>query len=435
MRRMIYWAVVSLAVNATATAQLEVIDLGHLGEGSSFQTWAIGIAQNGEAVAGGTRAYSQSGYIERPFHWTPSGGMREVVLPGFPAATSWIFPQRLSADGSTIAGIVSPANNNAPFQLFAWRTDGTVAYRANLGSVNVYGVSANGGAIVGSTNLGGERGFVWYPGSDTLILIDGGAIGTVRRVMAISPDGQIWVGDLQVPAGYVVPCMGNFASSQITPLYQASSGPIPEGGLRAVSDGGYLCGYGPVGSGSLPYRGLLQSPDGSIETIDPCPSSVMTDVWSLSNDGARIGGVGINPWASPSGNALVWSKDWGSLDLDSCLQSLGAAGIGGWVMSGVAYLSVDGNFAACTGDRYGQTRACLIRGIDALGPCKCIQNPSLPECCPEDLYRDNVVNGADLGILLASWNQWASAADLTRDGVVDGADLGMLLNAWGACPN
>jgi hypothetical protein len=431
MRRLIYLAVLSLTVHATATAQLEVIDLGHLGEGSSFQTWAIGVAQNGEAVAGGTRAYSQSGSIERPFHWTPSGGMREIVLPGFPAVTNWIIPQRLSADGSTVAGVVGPFNYNAPFQLFAWRTDGTVSYRYLGPDATPRGVNADGTMIVGST---GDRGFAWYPATDTLVLIDGGNAGTVRGLYAVSPNGQTWIGDLQVPAGYSVPCMGDFLTGQITPLYESSSGPIFEGGLRAVSDGGFVCGYGQMGSGSWTQRGLRRSPDGSIEFIEPCLGSVTTDAPTLSNDGTRVGGLGFNPW-SGSGKSLIWSADWGSIALDSCLQSLGASGAEGWVMNGTAYLSIDGNFAACTGDRYGQTRACLIRGIDALGPCKCIQNPSLPECCPEDLYRDHVVNGADLGILLASWNQWASAADLTRDGVVDGADLGMLLNAWGACPN
>ncbi|MFO0874190.1 MAG: hypothetical protein U0575_09500 [Phycisphaerales bacterium] len=47
-----------------------------------------------------------------------------------------------------------------------------------------------------------------------------------------------------------------------------------------------------------------------------------------------------------------------------------------------------------------------------------------------DLNGDDVVDGADLGILLASWGGTGNG-DLNRDGTVDGADLGLLLSVWG----
>jgi probable HAF family extracellular repeat protein len=46
-----------------------------------------------------------------------------------------------------------------------------------------------------------------------------------------------------------------------------------------------------------------------------------------------------------------------------------------------------------------------------------------------DLDGDGVVDGADLGAVLAAWGT-SGAADLTGDGVVDGADLGVLLANW-----
>ncbi len=49
---------------------------------------------------------------------------------------------------------------------------------------------------------------------------------------------------------------------------------------------------------------------------------------------------------------------------------------------------------------------------------------------PEDLNNDGVVDGADLGLLLAAWGG-TGAADINGDGHADGADLGMLLAAWG----
>ena len=51
---------------------------------------------------------------------------------------------------------------------------------------------------------------------------------------------------------------------------------------------------------------------------------------------------------------------------------------------------------------------------------------------PADLNGDGHVDGADLGIMLASWGQTAgpTPADLNTDGVVNGADIGALLGAW-----
>ncbi|MBU3682865.1 MAG: hypothetical protein FGM39_02390 [Phycisphaerales bacterium] len=65
--------------------------------------------------------------------------------------------------------------------------------------------------------------------------------------------------------------------------------------------------------------------------------------------------------------------------------------------------------------------------------------PDYCECIP-DLYTDGLVNGVDLGALLAYWGPTTSAAasqraDMNRDGAVDGIDLGYLLSRWGPCTN
>ncbi|HMN96444.1 MAG TPA: hypothetical protein PKC43_09045 [Phycisphaerales bacterium] len=52
--------------------------------------------------------------------------------------------------------------------------------------------------------------------------------------------------------------------------------------------------------------------------------------------------------------------------------------------------------------------------------------------CVGDLDDNGVVDGADLGRLLALWGG-PGVGDLNGDGVVDGADLGILLGAWGPC--
>lgn len=58
------------------------------------------------------------------------------------------------------------------------------------------------------------------------------------------------------------------------------------------------------------------------------------------------------------------------------------------------------------------------------------------DSCPMDLNGDNMVNGADLGLMIGSWGACKSdpcLGDLNGDGQVDGADLGMLIGSWGNC--
>ena len=61
-----------------------------------------------------------------------------------------------------------------------------------------------------------------------------------------------------------------------------------------------------------------------------------------------------------------------------------------------------------------------------------------PACpgCTADLNFDDLVDGTDLGILLAEWcpnGGCKTAADLDNDQTVDGTDLGILLGQWGPC--
>lgn len=59
-----------------------------------------------------------------------------------------------------------------------------------------------------------------------------------------------------------------------------------------------------------------------------------------------------------------------------------------------------------------------------------------PTCRDTDLFRNGVINGADLGILLSEWGpaNASTVSDINHDSVVNGADLGFLLANWGPCP-
>ena len=61
----------------------------------------------------------------------------------------------------------------------------------------------------------------------------------------------------------------------------------------------------------------------------------------------------------------------------------------------------------------------------------CTANGECPDTgSPADLDGDGLVNGQDLGILLAFWLTADATADINGDGVVDGIDLGILLGEW-----
>ena len=83
---------------------------------------------------------------------------------------------------------------------------------------------------------------------------------------------------------------------------------------------------------------------------------------------------------------------------------------------------VDGTFADANGN-----------GV----PDCCDQGNTCSTCNRYDLNLNSVIDGADLGILLAFWGPVSTAfprADITADGQIDGADLGVLLSNWGPCP-
>jgi hypothetical protein len=102
-----------------------------------------------------------------------------------------------------------------------------------------------------------------------------------------------------------------------------------------------------------------------------------------------------------------------------------------------------GNAGTSTGQLYLKSAGCAIStytltdnvGTGFFDRWVVKLNGNFTQCasaCPADLNQDNVVNGADLGILLGAWG--TAAGDLNGDGTTNGADLGLMLGAWGACP-
>jgi hypothetical protein len=89
-------------------------------------------------------------------------------------------------------------------------------------------------------------------------------------------------------------------------------------------------------------------------------------------------------------------------------------------------------------DAAGQYVLCESLGGTFINQWVVVANGNFGSCgaaCVYDIAgADLVVNGADLGALLANWGN-PGVGDFDGSGAVNGADLGELLANWGACPN
>jgi hypothetical protein len=105
--------------------------------------------------------------------------------------------------------------------------------------------------------------------------------------------------------------------------------------------------------------------------------------------------------------------------------------------SDIYYFMVEWS-ADCNNDGivdYGQILTGQLADTDTNGIPDICEGPT---CNDIDLNLNGIVDGGDLGILLAFWGPVSPAfprADINKDGFVNGADLGILLAFWGPCSN
>jgi hypothetical protein len=136
----------------------------------------------------------------------------------------------------------------------------------------------------------------------------------------------------------------------------------------------------------------------------------------------------FNNAITPAGTVTITFTPSVAVDPNLCTA-------GSWIEASIEYVGVAPS--DCNGN--GVLDTCEVAdGItpDLNGNGRPDDCESALELCPADLTGDGMVNGADLGVLLAAWNQsGVVSADLNRDGAVNGADLGEMLSAWGPCAN
>jgi formylglycine-generating enzyme required for sulfatase activity len=98
---------------------------------------------------------------------------------------------------------------------------------------------------------------------------------------------------------------------------------------------------------------------------------------------------------------------------------------------------------ACSRDLIGAPRTALSRSV-AHTPLTVVlvaalvamtTRPAMGQC-PGDITGNGMVNGADLGLVLAAWGSDGSdepGSDINADGLVNGADLAFVIGAFGPC--
>ncbi|MCH2161235.1 MAG: hypothetical protein MK085_05105 [Phycisphaerales bacterium] len=177
----------------------------------------------------------------------------------------------------------------------------------------------------------------------------------------------------------------------------------------------------------------------------------MNDCAVVGNQGGRAGGVGVSDFKDLPGSniSLVDCVIEGNTGSDSFI------GVGGIdLYNGAITLdgcTVRGNFGSAIGGLYVSAQATAVLVDTTICGNQSVDGGEIPqvfgdwtddggntiveECsgdCPADFNGDGWINGVDLGLLFAFWDQ--PGGDLNGDGTTDAADLGRLLSSWGVCP-
>ena len=158
------------------------------------------------------------------------------------------------------------------------------------------------------------------------------------------------------------------------------------------------------------------------------------EFWPITFEGCEISGNTVShpEWDNAGHGAAGWISTGSVILVDSQVSGNSAHVAGGaFGMSTDGEVVLDnsricGNVAGEASEQnFGLGTVTIITGCIEES-CDCLP------VSPADLNQNGVVNGADLGFMLAAWGSCADCpADLNGDGEVNGADLGLLLAAWG----
>ena len=156
----------------------------------------------------------------------------------------------------------------------------------------------------------------------------------------------------------------------------------------------------------------------------------------IGNDDASIGETASTLTADPP-NSCPWRVDEPGIYFLAVTSSGRQAMVEGPDGPVFAFppVSVPGIFCATIEGHLNPVSSWSGIGTQGSYAIKCEGVVGVNTCttlCPADLNTDGVVNGDDLGALIAIWGT-ATCTDLAGGPIIDSADLGILLSSWGDC--
>ncbi|GIV20691.1 MAG: hypothetical protein KatS3mg023_2442 [Armatimonadota bacterium] len=302
-------------IHCPARAQ-KLIWLGTLGGQWSY---AAGVSADGSVVVGESEAAEGA---ERAFRWSPTTGMVDLGTLG----GNWSYASAVSADGSTVVGTAS--RDDGTYRAFRWTLAGGMVELSTItGSSLAFGVSADGGIVVGTLGGGSATNAIRW-------LLSGAAENLLlKHAFGVSADGNLVAG---VAWGTN---WRNYAS-----IWTPVSGTVRLGSLGEWSyalgvsaNGGVVVGE-TLNPESL-RRAFRWSPaEGMLELLPPIgfrESSAM----AVSADGLVIVGEAMNP--DDGGHAVWWKDSTVGEDLNETIAPLLAEGS---ILSFAAGVSPDGRY-------------------------------------------------------------------------------------------
>ncbi|MCA9284089.1 MAG: hypothetical protein KDA22_02650 [Phycisphaerales bacterium] len=372
-----------------------------------------GISDNGVGAGSfGTTEY---------FIWTVDGGMQLIggTIPG----NSVGGQGKISNDGLFVSGTSlnpdSGVNEMSRYDVTAgeWMLLGGIGDSCDSETSSGWAISGDGNSVVGLGWLGcaDAHASQWTDGSGMADL-GSTVVDQSSRANAANFDGSVVAG-WQDGAGR----QGAVWVDGVQELIFKPAGGSAGEAYDVSGDGKWVTGLdiaGFFGVGSAYRYNTETDMNESLPNLAVGGQSRMAGT-GITDDGKTIvGGTwGLGP--ATFGTAIIWREGIGTMKISEYLDELGVAYPDGYNFAFASAISSDGSWIAGWGSPSGPANQSWIVHLDTAVPCT------------GDLNDDGVVDGADLGTLLAAWG--TPDADLNGDGTTDGADLGILLAAWGPC--
>ncbi|MCX5688836.1 MAG: hypothetical protein NTV94_03440 [Planctomycetota bacterium] len=370
---------------------------------------SMGIGQcmsaDGSTVVGWSSRFSPSVRSLAVRH-TSAGVVSLGTLTGTTSSVAFAC----SADAQTVVGFCTGGATTKAFRYAAGQMV-QLGLPPVAGAQNLIpkGVSWDGSVTGGVVSIGTQRQG-WRLVGSTYTMINGPAGSTYSDVKAVSGDGMVLVGEVEVGAA---PNAFKWSSLDGMIFFSPPAG-MTGGTARAVNaDGRVVVGSARASSND---RAVVWRSGGATGLMPMTPTDTAWRANSVSATGSIIGGEsgGIN---SGETRACIWTPD-GTVYSVTDLLNIRGVFLNNWTLYSVNSVTPDGQYVSGLGQH---TLSDGTRRQE-------IWVAKLPGLCPGDWNGDGTINQADLYLFISDWEN--TRADFNLDGGCDGADLEAFSNAW-----